>query len=141
MFNQITIIGRITQDLEEQETKSGINFTKSSIAVNRDFSEETDFFNFITWKHSSTYLNSYCEKGDLIMITGRLENNKFTNNKGEEKNYAQIVVEKLKLLKKSGNGIKSISNDPVDSSAIIKSEVAKEKTTEVETDVPWELDL
>ena len=70
MFNQVTIGGRITQDLELKSTTNGTPVLNFSIAINEKRGEEerTVFVDIRTWKDVA----ENTAKGQPVLVSGRL---------------------------------------------------------------------
>ena len=78
-MNKIDLIGRITHNVELRKTSSGKSVVQFDIAVKRTFKNadgeyDTDFFQIDTFNHTADYVANYCNKGDLVAISGRLQN-------------------------------------------------------------------
>ena len=102
-MNNITILGRITKELELKETESGTKYTRFSIAVNRRFKNEdgeyeTDFFNVVAWRGTAEFITNYFGKGKRIGIVGRLQTGKYTDKDGNERTSTEIVVNEAYLI-------------------------------------------
>ena len=74
MFNQVTIGGRITQDLELKSTTNGTPVLNFSIAINEKRGEEerTVFVDITTWKDVAENTAKYMKKGQPVLVSGRL---------------------------------------------------------------------
>lgn len=79
-YNNITLVGRITQELELRQVKVGEdnrNVIKFGLAVGRNFlsannERETDFFNITAWDGLAENLAKYQNKGSKVLVTGRV---------------------------------------------------------------------
>lgn len=95
MLNQVTIVGRLVEkptliDLKLNQKKV-CNIT---LAVPRNFKNEigeykTDFIPCVLWENIAENVVEYCEKGDLVGIHGRVQN---------EFNSIKIHAEKVTFL-------------------------------------------
>ncbi|MEG2441915.1 MAG: single-stranded DNA-binding protein, partial [Acetivibrio sp.] len=96
-MNNITIHGRLTRDpeLKEYTTKKGDTgeSCKFSVAVDRRFGEETDFFNCITFGGLSRVIDKHFAKGKEIVVSGEMQCNTYTNDKGEKKYPWTLAVQ------------------------------------------------
>lgn len=77
-MNSINLIGRIATDIRynETETKKWVLFT---VAV-RKSKDNADFFQCIAFDRTAELLANFCEKGDQVGLTGRLETYKYTKD-------------------------------------------------------------
>jgi len=73
-MNIITIIGRLTKDIELRYTPSGTAVTTMSIAVNEGYGEKqkTYFFNAVVWDKQAENCEKFLSKGAKIAIIGAL---------------------------------------------------------------------
>lgn len=104
-MNRINIIGRITKDIELKQTKNEINYTRFSIAVKRDLKDEsgeygTDFFNVVAWRKTAEFISKYFKKGSRIAISGKLQQNIYTDKDGVERTSVEIVAEDVDFIDK-----------------------------------------
>ena len=109
-MNKLNIIGRITKDVELRKTDSGKSIAKLDIAVRRNIKNangeyDTDFFNLDAFGTNAEFISKYCNKGDLIGIVARLQNNNYTDKDGNKVYKNAIIVEETTLLgtKKTDN--------------------------------------
>ena len=78
-INNVTLTGRITKDLELQQSQAGKSYCKFSIAVNGMKKDETDFLNCIAWEKTAEILCQYSAKGSQIGVTGRIKTGSYDN--------------------------------------------------------------
>ena len=101
MLNQIVIMGRLTRDPELRRTGSGIAVASFCVAVDRDYTsdpsgeKETDFINCVAWRQKGEFVSKYFQKGSMIVVSGRLQIRKWTDNNGNNRTTAEIVAEEL----------------------------------------------
>lgn len=89
-MNHISIIGRITKDIDLAKTNDGKSYARFTIAVN-ETKEIAYFFDCIAWEKKAEVLNQYCAKGHQIAIDGKLTN-KPVEKDGKRITYHTIVV-------------------------------------------------
>lgn len=70
-MNLVSIVGRVTKDIELRETNAGKKVTHFTLAVNRR-GEGTDFIPCIAWEKTAETLAKYITKGRQIGVVGRL---------------------------------------------------------------------
>lgn len=100
-MNKAIIIGRLTRDPELKfiagSDKSVCNF---SLAVNRPFDKNTaDFFRIIVWGKVAENCSKYLEKGRLVAVEGRIQNNNYEKN-GVKQFSVDIVAERVDFLER-----------------------------------------
>ena len=80
-MNSITIMGRITKDLELKQTGSGIAFCNFSVAVDRrvqkDKPKTPDFFTVTAWRGQAEIVAKYFHKGSRILIRGTMQSRSY----------------------------------------------------------------
>lgn len=67
MINKVILVGRITKDPELKSTQSNINFVNFTIAVNRQFTDQSgerqaDFIQCIVWRRQADNLARFIKK-------------------------------------------------------------------------------
>lgn len=98
MLNHIVIMGRLTRDPELRRTASGTAVTSFSVAVERDFpnkesgQKETDFIDCVAWRSTGEFVAKYFQKGSMAVVDGRLQIRGWTDNNGNKRRAAEIVV-------------------------------------------------
>ena len=68
------------------------------MAVERDFAgqnqqRETDFFDCVAWRQAGEFVSKYFHKGDMIVVTGRMQSRDWTDNNGNKRRNWEIQVE------------------------------------------------
>ena len=98
-LNHITVMGRITRDIELRRTGSGIPVASFTVAVDRDFSgkdggeKETDFIDCVAWRNTAEFVSKYFAKGRMIVVSGRLQIRNWTDKDGNKRRSAEVVAE------------------------------------------------
>lgn len=97
MLNHITIMGRLTRDPELRRTGSGVAVTSFTIAVDRDFSKETeketDFIDCVAWRSTGEFVSKYFKKGSMAIVSGRLQIRSWTDKDGNKRRTAEVVAD------------------------------------------------
>lgn len=103
-MNSITIDGRLGKDPEVRHTTSGKTVVNFTIANQRN-KEETDWFDCVAWERTAEFISNYFKKGDGINIEGRLQQERWQNDDGQNRSKVVISVGKAGFpLGKSGGG-------------------------------------
>ncbi len=111
MFNEITILGRLTKNIELKYTQNGLAVAKSGVATSYKYKdkvtggqkEETMFIDINLFGRSAEIANQYLRKGDLVFLIGRLTLNQWVGSDGSKRQKHEVIVEKMQLLPKSVN--------------------------------------
>lgn len=113
-MNKCILMGNLTRDPEIRYSQ-GENATaiaRFSIAVNRRFArqdeDDTDFFNCVAFGKQAEFVEKYFRKGSRMLLSGRIQNNNYTNNNGEKVYSVQIVAEEIEFAERKSS---SSSND------------------------------
>ena len=96
MFNQITLIGRITREPELRRSQSGIAVLNFSLVLNDKYldKEETYYFNCVAFGKVAELIQQYSGKGKMIMVNGKLTNREYEKD-GAKKQVHEIRVDKV----------------------------------------------
>lgn len=92
MLNVTTMQGRLTADPQLRVTQNDIKHVEFTIACERDQGNETDFFKCQAWRWPAEFICNYFHKGSMIVVSGRLQNKKFTDKEGIKRTVAEIMV-------------------------------------------------
>lgn len=117
-MNNVILAGRLTADPELKTTQNGIEFTKFSIAVKRNFSkddnQQSDFVNIAAWRQTAAFICKYFAKGDGIVLSGKIQTGSYQTNTGEKRYTTEVIAEHVEfpLSKKSGNNQSNNSGYP-----------------------------
>lgn len=99
MYNRVTLLGRITHDLELKSTANGVPVLSFSVACDRRYQQDknnkvSDFFNCIAWRNEADFIAKYWTKGRAILIEGELQNRKYTDKNGIERQVTEVIVDR-----------------------------------------------
>lgn len=96
MLNHITIMGRLTKDVELRRTNSGVAVASFTIACDRDFGEkETDFIECTAWRNTAEFVSKYFSKGRMAVVSGRLQIRKWQDKDGNKRQSAEVVADNV----------------------------------------------
>jgi len=92
-----SIYGRLGRDPETRQTKNGNNMVMTSIAVdatpgNHEGDQETIWFQVLAFGRVAETLARH-SKGDLVSMSGRVTQNRWTGSDGEERVSMTIVAD------------------------------------------------
>ena len=101
MLNHITIMGRLTRDVELRTTQSGASVASFSVAVERDFGgrdggeRQTDFIDCVAWRQTGEFVSKYFRKGSMIVVSGRLQSRKWQDRDGNNRTNWEINADNV----------------------------------------------
>lgn len=100
-MNKVILMGRLARDPEVRYSTSGKTVAKFSLAVNRRFKQDngpdTDFFNCTTFGKQAEFVEKYLKKGTKIVVSGRIQNDNYTDKNGNQVYSTQIMVEEIEF--------------------------------------------
>ena len=103
-MNKVYLIGNLTRDPELSETTSGIAVCRLSIAVNRTYNNEVDYFNITVWRAVAENCGKFLKKGSKVAVCGSLQNRSYEDKDGNKRNYTDIVASEVEFLSTKTNG-------------------------------------
>lgn len=100
MLNHISIMGRLTKDVELRRTNNGAAVASFTLAVDRDFKnsngeKETDFIEVVCWKNTAEFVSKYFSKGKMAIVAGRLQIRGWTDKDGNKRKTAEVVADNV----------------------------------------------
>jgi single-strand DNA-binding protein len=122
--NEVTLVGRLTRDVELRALPSGISVGKFSVATNRTWKdktsgekkEEVEFHNIVTFGKTAETISHYFHKGDEIYVRGRLKTSSWEAD-GQKKYRTEIMLENFQFGQKrkdsTGGAVDQYRNDAV----------------------------
>ncbi|NJM63476.1 MAG: single-stranded DNA-binding protein [Oscillatoriales cyanobacterium RU_3_3] len=99
-MNSIMLVGRLGRDPELLFFTSGASVAKSSLAVKRKMSDETDWFAIEAWGKTGEVLANYTKKGTLIGIEGQVTVETWKGQNGEFHSKLVVKILRVTLLEK-----------------------------------------
>ena len=103
MINNVTLVGRLTKDVELKYTPANQAVAQFVLAVNRTFKNangerESDFINCVIWRQSAEKFANWAKKGALIGITGRIQTRNYENAQGQRVYITEVIAENFQML-------------------------------------------
>ena len=102
-MNQVTIIGRMTKDVEVRRTNSGKAVASFTLAVNKDYKNEqggydADFIDCVAFEQRAETISKYVHKGDRFAVVGKLATRTYETNEGKKVKVTEVKVEGFDFL-------------------------------------------
>jgi single-strand DNA-binding protein len=97
--NTVTLIGNVTRDPELKFLNSGAALCNFGLAVNRrwqqdgEWQEEAHFFNVTAWRDLAENLAETVEKGDRVIVDGRLQWREWEAEDGAKRTAVEVVAD------------------------------------------------
>ena len=103
----VIALGRLTKDVEVRYSQGNepMAIGSFSIAVDRkDKDKKTDFFNCVAFGKTAENISKFFGKGKKILVSGTLQNDKYTNKDGKEVTATKIVVREFDFVESKADG-------------------------------------
>ncbi len=100
-LNNVTLMGRLTHDIEVRQPPNGVLTTQFTIAVDRDYADkngerQTDFLNCVAWRSTAEFISKYFGKGSMIAVVGSLRSRSYDDKRYPDVKHfvTEVYVEK-----------------------------------------------
>ena len=98
MLNQIVLVGRLTRDIQVRKSDKGT----ISLAIPRSFKNmegtyDTDFIDCIAFENIAENTSTYCSKGDIVGVKGRVQS-RVVEKDGKKEYLMEVIAEKITFL-------------------------------------------
>lgn len=107
-INEVTLLGRLTKDVEIRKTASGMSVCRVTVACDRfvkDKEKETDFIPVTVWGQSADFLGSYGNKGSLVAVQGSIKTGSYTDKDGKKVYTTDVSANRIQIIsEKKGSG-------------------------------------
>ena len=108
MLNQVILVGRLTHDIvlekckDKDKFQEGKNYAVISLAIPRSFKNsegvyDTDFIDCVAFDVTAENTASYCTKGDIVGVKGRVQS-RVVEKDGKKEYLMDVVAEKVTFL-------------------------------------------
>ncbi len=113
--NRVIVMGNLTRDPELRYTPSGAAVTSFGLGINRRFrdgsgapKDEATFVEIVAWGKQAEVCGEYLAKGRLVLIEGRLRQERWETREGEGRSVLKVVADRIQFL---GNGRPQAAED------------------------------
>ena len=102
-MNKVILMGRLTRDPEVRYSQGATStaVARFSIAVDRRFKREgepdADFFNCTAFGKQGEFVEKYLHKGTKVVLSGRVQNDNYTNKEGQQVYGTRIMVDEIEF--------------------------------------------
>lgn len=99
-MNNVSLIGRLTKDVQERRTQNGTAVASFTLAVDRRKKEDgADFINCIAWDKAAETIVRYVHKGDLFGVTGHIQTRNYEKD-GRMIYVTEVVTTSFQFLER-----------------------------------------
>lgn len=117
-MNKVILCGRFTKDPESRMGANSLEVSRFSLAcqcdfVNKDGQRETEFINCVAFGRTAQTINKFCQKGRMILATGRIRNSSYDAQDGTKRYTTDVVVDNFEFVgsSKGNESIQSSSSN------------------------------
>lgn len=109
-MNRVILCGRLTKDPEVRYSQGATPtaVARLSLAVNRKWKREgepdADFFNCTAFKGQAEFIEKYLKKGSKVLISGRVQNDNYTNKDGQKVYAVNVMIEEIEFAESKNSG-------------------------------------
>ncbi|SCP99365.1 single-stranded DNA-binding protein [Anaerobium acetethylicum] len=102
-MNKVILMGRLTRDPEMRysQGEQSTAIARFSLAVDRRFKRQgdpdADFFNCTAFGKQAEFAEKYLRQGTKMLVSGRVQNDNYTNKEGQKVYSVQIMVDELEF--------------------------------------------
>lgn len=103
--NKVQLIGNLGNDPEIITLDSGKKLAKFSIATNETYKNsagekvtDTQWHNIVAWNKTAEIIEKYLQKGNEVVIEGKLSSRSFEDNEGNKRYVTEVVCNELLML-------------------------------------------
>lgn len=110
-FNRVIVMGNLTRDPELRYTPTGAPVTSFGLGINRRFRDSSGtqkdrvpaeggctFVEIVVWGKQAELCNEYLGKGRLVLIEGRLRQERWETREGESRSALKVVADRIQFL-------------------------------------------
>lgn len=104
-LNTVMLIGNLGTEPEMRYAPSGSPVTSFRLAVSRRFTtgegertEETEWFNVVTWNRTAENCNQMLAKGQLVYVEGRLRTRSWEGQDGQRRSRTEVIANRVLFL-------------------------------------------
>ena len=105
-INKVEIQGFLGQDAEVKTFESGRTLVNIRLATSESYkNKEGEWVNNSTWHNVAYWKNKkdenldFLKKGELVSVSGKLNNRKYTDKNGEDRYITEVVAFKVEPAK------------------------------------------
>ena len=134
-MNNVSLVGRLTEDPELLTTNKGASYCRFTIAVRRQVKrsegvQDTDYIDCIAWRKTAETLYQYFYEGYLIGISGKVVSSSYEKD-GKTYKRQEILASEIFILEKKTQEVEKAPETP--------SEPETEETVNDNISLPFEI--
>ena len=144
-LNSVLIEGNLTKDPELACTPKGTPVCRFSIATNRfykqeeEYQKEVSYFDVTVWAKQAEICSEYLKKGRGVRVVGRLKQDRWQNQEGDNRSKVLIIAEHVEFRPKREPVEEAKENQ--DAAGALPDEVDTEQSLEPDKEKEEQLTL
>ena len=100
MLNIATVQGRFVSSPELRTTNTGVAVCSFTLAVekdrpNADGTRGADYIDCVAWRQTAEFVARHMDKGQMVIVSGRLQRRKWEDKQGVTRYATDIVAESV----------------------------------------------
>lgn len=108
-MNNVSLMGRLTDNPELRTTPNGIQVTTFTLAVNRAFvkqggERQADFIDCVAWRSTAEFICKYFKKGQMMALKGSIQTRTYTDKEGRNRKAFEIMVDNVYFTESRSSG-------------------------------------
>ena len=102
-INRVVLTCRLTRDVELKATSTGNNVASFTVAVDGFTSDQngennSSFINCVAGSNTAKFVSTYCKKGSLVALEGRLQSRSYDRKDGTKAYVTEVIVDRIENL-------------------------------------------
>lgn len=105
-FNQVTLLGNATRDVELRYLASGMAVAEMGMAISEkrkdknsgEMVEDVVFVDITFWGRTAEVAAEYVSKGSPVLVSGRLKLDSWQTQDGQKRSKLKVVGDRMQLL-------------------------------------------
>ena len=104
--NRVNLIGNLGMDPEIREISGNRKKARFTLATTSSYRNsegervtDTQWHNIVAWGPQAAFAEKYLQKGQEIVVEGKLMHRDYQDSKGEKKYITEVVVNQVLILK------------------------------------------
>lgn len=97
MLNNISLMGRFTDDPEVRQTPNGVSVVSFTLAVDNDHDRESapNWIDCVAWRSTAEFIGKHFKKGAQMALKGSVQTRTYQDKQGNNRKATEVVVEQV----------------------------------------------
>lgn len=112
MLNKVIFQGRFVRSAEFSDTKNPV-YAKFTLAWSEKFggTDQKCFINCVAFNKTAEFITKYFDKGDMILVEGKLITSSYKDKSGNNKSSTELIVDKAHFCGRNGEIKEKLEDD------------------------------